>query len=485
MRKIILLVVLFLGLTSLSAQIKFDEAIACFNRGDYVCAIKKYGEAKKVVVDVNKIKAVSMGLTKAINCNKWLQNANIAFSNRKYQEAKDLYAIVLETNPNDPYAKSQLNKCNSSTGSSSNQATVSAPTTLLSKSSLSFTALGGTENVSITTNSSSYTINLLPDWCTVQIYANYFTITCNSNTLSTTRNDYFTVIAGDKSVRVYVSQAAGVESTNTPITLSVSKETIYFKKEGGSSESIKVISNAANYSISFLPSWCTIKTHDGYFVLSCKENYNSENRSDWFYVNAGDKQVKVDVNQNGTTATNKYVKYKKSNPTNLYLGIGTLKPMVFKADGKTQTNSDFGYSFMIGFVKTLGLYAKVSTNFSSISGDYTLTSLPDIYYGATNTYSNTCFNRFGVVGGLMLKLNPIMLYVGAGKGHYYHFVKTDLYKYLDDSFVNTVNLTTMSFSGLETDAGLIINFNKVGLSMGVSSFSFKYYEVNAGLGIRF
>ena len=38
---------------------------------------------------------------------------------------------------------------------------------------------------------------------------------------------------------------------------------------------------------------------------------------------------------------------------------------------------------------------------------------------------------------------------------------------------------------LETDAGLIINFNKVGISLGVSSFSFKYYEVSAGLGVRF
>ena len=476
MKQFILVCLFLFSISALSFGQNFLEAgNTCFNAGNYQCAKENFEkEMKKNYTQVTEVK-----LRRSNNCLKSLTQANTFFLQKNYSQAKTAYQEVLDLNPNDTYVKQQIEKCNSNL----TQVTI---TLNLNKSSLSFTASGGNENIYITTNSNSYTVELLPSWCAIQKYSDYFVVTCASNPLTSQRTDYFEVKAGGKSVRVYIVQAAKVEtSTNTTsATLKVSKLYISFDKRGGNSESIQVYSSGPSYSISMTPSWCTIKYYTGYFIVVCEPN-NSNPRSDWFYVNSGGKQVQVNVNQDGSTALNISNKYKNQNSTKLYIGVGVLKPLIFKADGRTLSNMDVGYSFTLGFVKTLGLYAKVNTNLSFVTGDYTPATLPTTYYGVTDAYSNSTFNRFGVVGGLMLKINPIILYVGAGEGHYYHFVKTSLYNYLDDSFVNTVNLTTMSFGGLETDAGLIINFNKVGISFGVSSFSFKYYEVNAGLGIRF
>ena len=352
----------------------------------------------------------------------------------------------------------------------------------LSNSSLSFTALGGNKNINITTNSNSYTVELLPSWCTVKKYSDYFVITSNSNPSSSSRSDYFEVKAGDKSVRVNINQAGKVETT-TNTTLSVSKDYLYFESRGGKSESITVSSNVANYSISEIPGWCSVETYTGYFTVTCNANYNKEKRIDWLYVNAGEKQVKVYINQNGTTSINTYGKYKKTKPTKLYLGIGVLKPMVFKADGTTLANNDVGYNLMIGLVKTIGVYSKISTNFSTTFGDYKTTDLPNTFYINSIAESSPTFTRLGVVGGLMIDLKPTIMYFGAGKGFYYHLNKADLYNYWDNSYNRTINLTTISESGFETDAGLIMKFNKLGLSLGVSSINFRYLEFNFGLGI--
>jgi hypothetical protein len=71
-------------------------------------------------------------------------------------------------------------------------------------------------------------------------------------------------------------------------------------------------------------------------------------------------------------------------------------------------------------------------------------------------------SRFGAVGGFMYHLKPFILYGGAGWGK------------------------TITLSGLETDAGVILNTGTKGagwgLSIGVSSVQFKHYELTLGLG---
>lgn len=481
MKEFIIVCLFLFSISAISFGQNYLEAgNTCFNAGNYQCAKENFEkELKKKYTQVTEVK-----LRRSNNCLKMLTQANTFFLQRNFTDAKTAYQEVLDLNPNDNYAKQQIEKCNQYL----NQVT---STLSLSKGNLSFAALGGNETISLSGNSTNYKVELLPSWCTVKQYSNYFVVTCASNPTNTVRKDYFIVKNDDKSIRVNVSQVAKVETsknststTTSTTTLSVSTQYIYFEKTGGNSDPIKVYSNAKEYSISMTPSWCTIKYYAGYFTIVCEVNY-SKPRSDWFYVNAGDKQVKLVVSQKGSDISNKVSIKKKSNPTNLYIGVGAIKPLVFKADGKTLSNMDVGYSFTLGFVKTLGVYAKLNTNFSDIKSAYSYSNFPTEYYTLASTTDVYTFSRFGYVGGLMLQLKPFIFYVGAGKGHFYHYKEVNAYKYLDDSYYDKLNIVTQSFSGLETDAGLIINLNNLGLSFGVSSFSFNYYEVNAGIGIRF
>lgn len=171
-------------------------------------------------------------------------------------------------------------------------------------------------------------------------------------------------------------------------------------------------------------------------------------------------------------------------PKRTYLEGGISYPLLQTAAGKL-ADSDFCYHLKIGSFKTIGVYAEVISNLSSTTIDYTVDNLPIAYYGEPTTISS--FNRFGAVGGFMLNVKPIMLYAGVGWGYYKQYVATDLYQYLDDNYVKSINLGNKnSFEGLETNAGFMIHGGKgLSLSFGVSSIEFKYYELALGLGLSY
>lgn len=184
--------------------------------------------------------------------------------------------------------------------------------------------------------------------------------------------------------------------------------------------------------------------------------------------------------------------------TRFLMGFGTSFPLINKPDNSVYSSSSTSstsplqdslmYEFRIGFVKTTGIYFKLTTNMSKSSNvDYTINTLPsDNYYNSVESKPVFYTNRFGVVGGLMLNLKPIMLYAGAGYGYYNHYIQADMYKYSDGTLVKTINLGDKnSYAGLETDAGMIIYAGFIGVSVGVSSIEFKHYELTAGITLVF
>ena len=168
-------------------------------------------------------------------------------------------------------------------------------------------------------------------------------------------------------------------------------------------------------------------------------------------------------------------------PTNFYFSGGLASPLITKLDNK---ELDYSYEFMLGLVKVIGVYAKFTSNFSEVKADYTIANLPNNYY-----YESTAersFSRMGTVGGLMVKAKPIVFYAGAGWGYYNSLTKADLYNYSDDEFVKSINIGNKnSIEGIETNAGIILKLRGIGLSAGVSSIEFKYYEINLGIGLFF
>jgi len=83
--------------------------------------------------------------------------------------------------------------------------------------SLDFNSYGGKQNVTVTTNASSYEISNVPPWCSVVNNAGYFVLTCSSNPLQTPRSEKILVKAGNLTNEVRITQTARV-STNTGIS---------------------------------------------------------------------------------------------------------------------------------------------------------------------------------------------------------------------------------------------------------------------------
>jgi hypothetical protein len=172
----------------------------------------------------------------------------------------------------------------------------------VSKDNINFISSGGKENITVTTNADSYSITQLPVWCSVSKSIGSFTVTCEPNLESKTRNDWFNVTDGDKTITIYVRQTGEESSTNINLTasdatLSVSKDNINFISSGGN-ENITVFTNASSYLIKLLPTWCSVSKSANSFTITCLPNIGDA-RIDFFTVTAGDKTVKIHVSQMG------------------------------------------------------------------------------------------------------------------------------------------------------------------------------------------
>ncbi|MEI6753332.1 MAG: PEGA domain-containing protein [Paludibacter sp.] len=171
-------------------------------------------------------------------------------------------------------------------------------------------------------------------------------------------------------------------------------------------------------------------------------------------------------------------------PTIFYVGGGVTYPFIQTADGKL-SNSSLGYCIRLGMAKKNGIYAKLTTNLSNVTPEYTVDNLPNTYYGKPTTESS--YNRFGAVGGVTLNLKPVMLYCGLGWGYFNHFVKTDIFTYANETKLKTSNIGDKnSFQGLETDTGITLGTGKgLSVSLGLSTIQLKYMEFSVGIGYSF
>lgn len=426
----------------------------CFDSGDYVCAVTNYNNAFVNATGRDK-QIAEIKLTRAKWCTEHLNTANTAFAAKNYMVAKEEFQKVLDSNPKDIYAKEMIERCN----------TALTPVTLRKATAADIADIWNDK----------YGIN--PERRQNLINAG--------------------IDPDDAQRRINEGEGKPQIKDKKATYLTVSKNTLYFSSAGGTSEQIKIYTDANSYSVplSYMTTWCTVKTYNGYFTITADANPNYTSRKDWFKVTAGGKEVKISVEQSAKSSSNSYQANKKKTQsssqksnnrhkqTNVYFGVSVLKPLVLNNNNEIFANNKLGYSFTVGIVKTLGIYAKYSTTFNSPKAQYSTDNFPKNYYAKPNY--NSSFERESFIGGLMIKTKPIIFYLGAGSGHYNHLSEVKVYNYLNDNYLNTSFIKSMSFEGLEADAGMIININNVGLTFGVTSISLKYTEFNIGLGVRF
>ncbi len=272
MKKLVLLLFVFISVLSAYSQNNLQDGDQCFDNGDYVCAKAKYNEVLKQTTGKDK-QIAEIRLKRTEWCVDHLKVANQAFSNRDYKTAKENYQDVIVTNPKDTFVKAQFDKC-----TDRQKSVVVVP--VLRKA----------------------TSSDLED-----IWNNKYGVMpkCRQNLID----------AGIDPVGAQsrINKGEGKPSAEVvqESMLSVSNHDLSFPSFGGKSEPIKVYLNKGSYSISLLPPWCSIQTFSEHFIVSCSVNNGELSRSDWFKVKAGDKDIRINVSQSASkhTFVNQYTNY--------------------------------------------------------------------------------------------------------------------------------------------------------------------------------
>lgn len=403
MKQIIVFFLAFISSLSAYCQVNnLEEGNQCFNQGNYSCAEAKYKEAFKTAEGKDK-QIADIKLQRTKYCIENLKNADLAYNSKNYSKAKEYYSVILESNSNDEFVKGRLESINGFLSPPVKKPTTKIPETTniklpektdrlyLSKTEISYRSSGGNEYIYVDTNFKSYAVDLLPSWCTVQKHDKYFVINCSINYQSTARNDYFNVKAEGKTIRVNIFQE-GALTQKTETNLSLSKTNLYFSKNGGD-ENIIITTNNNNFSIELIPSWCTFQKFSNSIIVSCLQNNTNQPRSDWFKITAGNKEVKIYVNQEASGT--------EPDKLGAFSSIGFQSGEIAK----------YGFIYEHGGSKTLGFRFSARTS---------LTSEQDILNGAATK------NKTEIELGPNFRIsNRVFLNVGLGYGYYNRLLNND------------------------------------------------------------
>ena len=258
MKRIITLLFAFFPAFLAYSQTYVKDGDRCFDSYDYACAIANYDLAFKNATGKDK-QIAEIKLTRARWCAEHIKTANQVFSAKNYKAAKDEYQKVLDSNPKDSYAQAQIAKCDNALNPTKLRKATAAEITdiwnnnygvqpqrrqnlinagidpddaqmrinagegkpqesekqtmnlSVSKSTLYFTSFGETsEQIKVYSDASTFSVpsRIVPFWCNVKTYKDYFTVTASANPNYTSRKGWFKVIAGDKEVIIYVEQFA-------------------------------------------------------------------------------------------------------------------------------------------------------------------------------------------------------------------------------------------------------------------------------------
>jgi hypothetical protein len=188
-----------------------------------------------------------------------------------------------------------------------------------STTSLYFSSYGSTSTITVNTDGKSYEVTNLPSWCSIiNRTSSSFQIVCQPNT-GNTRTDWIIVKSDAKEVHI------NVEQTATYVRTSISEKT--FDGKGGTQD-ISVESGGKPYSVSNAPDWCSIEQKNGFFTVTCRQNYGAH-RNATLIVTVDNKTTTVNIQQTEATAT-----YINSNLNSVKINaLGESKEILIQTDG--------------------------------------------------------------------------------------------------------------------------------------------------------
>lgn len=156
------------------------------------------------------------GINKTLNAAQSLYQSATTISEyqnakKKFQSAKsDVGYVAAE---HDKAINEGIRKCEKKINELSPILTVNGNP---SNTSISFSASGGNQSLTISTNQGNVNASSLPSWITVnKISSSTASIYCAANTSTTSRSDWFNINAGSKTVRVDVRQNGKTSSSSS------------------------------------------------------------------------------------------------------------------------------------------------------------------------------------------------------------------------------------------------------------------------------
>ena len=147
------------------------------------------------------------------------------------------------------------------------------------------------------------------------------------------------------------------------------------------------------------------------------------------------------------------------------------------ANGGYSLAPQASFGLTVGSSKRVGWYASLSSNFRLGEARYECDGA-GVIAGLSEPYSYTGekrSSRMGVTAGMVFRLfDPLYAYVGGGYG------VRNKYWQLDDG--SWARCTDDSYRGVAIDAGLMLHFGGVGVSLGMQTIGVDYLEAKIGIG---
>ena len=168
----------------------------------------------------------------------------------------------------------------------------SSPNLSISSENLSFSSVGGTQTLTISTNGTWQIGTNTASWGHLTKNGNQLSVKIDRNSSKDSRNDWFSIKAGNIEKKIRISQEG------MPSSLSVSSNKLDFSSYGGS-QTITVNSNSDwRVSLGTRP-WGHLTKYGNSLSVRVDRNKKKTSRTDYFRLKADDKEVQVNIYQSG------------------------------------------------------------------------------------------------------------------------------------------------------------------------------------------
>ena len=393
MKRIVIL--FFAVIITLSVYSQHDLQVdSCLVRGDYSCVIEKYTKALETATEEKDRFPLETNLKSAQLCKDLIEQADQYYHNKNWGMAGANYQKVLDENPNDSNAQAKWKECYDALNPPLRKATA------IDIADIWNDKYGKDPE----RRQKLIAAGIDPDDAKRRINA-----------------------GEGKPISNVGNPASNTSTTASDITLKVSKQNLSFFASGGRT-TMEVNTNAGDYQIANLPSWCKINNKfSDWFSITCDPNYTRQPRYDWFVISAGGKEVRVYINQESTApATAQKSSTAKTTKNNTYKRNNPYKSKSYSCFNCPQTKYPVGFS--IGYVEKNLLYPINNENISANTVIYGFDKLQGIQAG--------------------FRIEPLFKYgFGLNMGVFYEYYSKSIeqsYNY-GESYNNYVDIYTVNY----------------------------------------